>query len=410
LRTQALKVVALGMPQPSGTGRVYGVLVDVPGDDHDSHATVVAMGDGTTSMYSTGSSVVGAGNHEDVRAANRALLQTAAGVAGDLAVCTDEDFPPAAMVRIHVILGGGRRVLDIPAAKFWRPELPMPPLLAAVQDVITAISKHAAQAHPATAAATARGGSHAQHRTSPAAGRLTAGRRAIGDAFSFLVDEFGFNATTPEMNPTWESIRVAYRSASAFVVIDLCELEQTHNVLVGSVTADGHLPGYPHVLPATEHPLRWLPLWSLVEANGGVGPDPGSAAGAELTAWAELLREHAKPLLDGNPSAIEMSSDFLRARAVSLPDLSCGTTPRALVIGQGQVTRVGAYMRATGGSCIIPVPAEDREKLLEVVASAMRGAVAQNMSIVDLGPDPYIRSNGGWIYVLQRAILEQGTR
>ena len=54
-----------------------GVVVDIPADG-GGFATLIAMSEGTTSLYlSTGGGVIGAGQHPSVGAANRELRQTA---------------------------------------------------------------------------------------------------------------------------------------------------------------------------------------------------------------------------------------------------------------------------------------------------------------------------------------------
>src|SRR3954453_20298545 len=74
LRAQALGAVASGLAAPGAEHpQVWGVVIDIPkGADW---ATIVALGDGTTSMYtSSGGGVIGAGEHEVVRKANEQLL------------------------------------------------------------------------------------------------------------------------------------------------------------------------------------------------------------------------------------------------------------------------------------------------------------------------------------------------
>jgi len=78
LRTAALDAVRLGLPAPPPEhSDVSGVVVDIPADG-GGFATLIAMSEGTTSLYlSTGGGVIGAGQHPSVGAANRELRQTA---------------------------------------------------------------------------------------------------------------------------------------------------------------------------------------------------------------------------------------------------------------------------------------------------------------------------------------------
>jgi hypothetical protein len=75
LRASALDAVSLGLPAPAAESPdVSGVLVDIPAGDGE-FATLVAMCDGTTSLYtSVGGGRIGGGGHAPVAAATRTLL------------------------------------------------------------------------------------------------------------------------------------------------------------------------------------------------------------------------------------------------------------------------------------------------------------------------------------------------
>jgi len=74
LRDLALHAVENGLPPPGDDHPdVSGVVVDIPSGA--AFATVVALTDNTTSMYtSTGGGTIGAGEHADVAAATHQLL------------------------------------------------------------------------------------------------------------------------------------------------------------------------------------------------------------------------------------------------------------------------------------------------------------------------------------------------
>jgi hypothetical protein len=397
LRGQALDLAALGLPAPpDGTG-LFAVVVDIPGERDGSGATVVAMADGTSSMYSSSQSVIGAGRYRPVRAANQALRTVVAKHRREFLESPGTELPPAGTVRIHAVHRQGRRVLDISSDQFWRPADP-PPVLAAAQAFITALRETA----PALAGSDRAGDAPAARHVSPAARRISRDLSVISQAFEFLVDDFAFVADRPAINPTWESIRATYRNAATFVTIDVCTLEQTTSVLVGSLE-DGRVPAYPLTLPPTGQPLTWIPLWML--AHGSTDIEAGEPH-RPLADWAALLREHAAAALAGDPTTVTLASE---GRSCGPPAAaSTAVTDRpALVIGQGQVNRVAAYAEANHASHINPPPAPDQKKLLETIAAATRGAIAQKVPIIDLGPDPYINSDGGWIYTLQRTLLHQ---
>jgi hypothetical protein len=124
LRGQALGVVDLGMPVPENGSDVYGLVVDIPGEEPGTGATVVAMHDGTSSVYSSGASFVGAGGYPEVREANRALLAVVAAFLPAFDLAAGDAFPPGGTVRIHVIRADGRHAADIPADTFWSPRRP----------------------------------------------------------------------------------------------------------------------------------------------------------------------------------------------------------------------------------------------------------------------------------------------
>jgi hypothetical protein len=78
LRTAALAVTQATVGRtPPDHPDVLGVVVDIP--RQGGIASIVAMADGTTSMYtSTGGGTIGAGSHRSVAAATHALLATRA--------------------------------------------------------------------------------------------------------------------------------------------------------------------------------------------------------------------------------------------------------------------------------------------------------------------------------------------
>lgn len=115
----ALGAVDAGLAPPgSDHPNVFGVVVDIPSSG--GWATVVALGDGTTSMYtSVGGGTIGAGEHELVRAANTQLLQV---IEHELLAHLDDDpgtHPPPGHVRFHVLGADGLRGVDLPEAVFW---------------------------------------------------------------------------------------------------------------------------------------------------------------------------------------------------------------------------------------------------------------------------------------------------
>lgn len=117
-----------------------GLVVDIPAQG--GYATVVALTDSTTSMYtSTGGGTIGAGEHATVAAATQQLLAEVQRHRGMFEAAPDTDLPSAGFVRFHVLApSAGRRLADVPEDAFWgRTDHELMPVLAAVQEVISAV-------------------------------------------------------------------------------------------------------------------------------------------------------------------------------------------------------------------------------------------------------------------------------
>jgi hypothetical protein len=141
LRSMALEALergALAPPFPDHPD-VAGVVVDIPATG--GSATVVALADNTTSLYtSTGGGTIGAGEHATVASATQALLIAVQRQLDGFTAVDDPALPPAGTVRFHVLTTSGRRTEDVPEDCFWgRAAHPLMPVIAATQHVISAI-------------------------------------------------------------------------------------------------------------------------------------------------------------------------------------------------------------------------------------------------------------------------------
>lgn len=118
---------------------VCGVVVDIV--QGGGSATVIALADGTTSMYTSGGGgTVGAGGHAPVAEATRRLLLVAQGVVSAFGPGVDGALPDVGNVRFHVLTPSGVRAADVPDGVFWGQERhPLVPLVGAAQDVISRI-------------------------------------------------------------------------------------------------------------------------------------------------------------------------------------------------------------------------------------------------------------------------------
>jgi hypothetical protein len=140
LRAMALRAVSSGLAlPPPDHPDVSGLVVDVPAEG--GFATVVALTDNTTSMYtSTGGGTIGAGEHRDVADANHRLLTIVEAHLGSFDRKDDGSLPPKGTVRLHVVTPSGNRSKDVSEDSFWgRSPGPLMPVITAVQELITAI-------------------------------------------------------------------------------------------------------------------------------------------------------------------------------------------------------------------------------------------------------------------------------
>jgi hypothetical protein len=118
-----LRSVALGasprLPRPPWEHPdVWGLVADIP--MHGGFATVVALTDGTASMYtSSGGALLGAGDLPGVADAVRGVLFAAQDELEAFGGSDDGSLPPAGTVRLHLLVPAGGRVIDLAESDFW---------------------------------------------------------------------------------------------------------------------------------------------------------------------------------------------------------------------------------------------------------------------------------------------------
>ena len=142
---QGLRSIAFGaassgqIPRHDDHPDVYGLVIDMP--RQGGYATVVALGDSTTSMYtSTGGGVIGAGGRPAVAASSRRLLTVTQDYLEFFTGDEDGSLPPLGTVRLHVLTSQAPRIADIPGEAFWgKSPHPLLPLIAAAQEVISGL-------------------------------------------------------------------------------------------------------------------------------------------------------------------------------------------------------------------------------------------------------------------------------
>jgi hypothetical protein len=140
LRACALGAVAEGLEPPSADHpRVSGVVIDVPSGG--SYATIVALTDNTTSMYTrVGGGTIGAGEHARVALATHALLAAVDAQLDNFTGPDDSSLPPPGTVRFHVLTPSGGHTKDVSEDAFWgRANDPLMPVIMAAQGAIGAM-------------------------------------------------------------------------------------------------------------------------------------------------------------------------------------------------------------------------------------------------------------------------------
>lgn len=103
-------------------------------------ATIVAIADGTVSMYlSTGGGAIGAGEHAAVRAEGQRFRTVVADARGQLVRTTGFPLPRTGEVRFHARIGEDRFTGVAPEAALRGGRHVLAPLYAAGQDLLTEI-------------------------------------------------------------------------------------------------------------------------------------------------------------------------------------------------------------------------------------------------------------------------------
>jgi len=114
LRNQILSLdpASIGLRPTTDRPRVWGALMDM-GRPNDTWATIVALADGTTSMYtSTGGGIIGAGTRPAVAAASTAWLSTIERHLDLLPEATESPLPPSGFVAIRALCFGQHRAIE----------------------------------------------------------------------------------------------------------------------------------------------------------------------------------------------------------------------------------------------------------------------------------------------------------
>lgn len=142
LREQFLDMTAadVGISPSARFPLVYGVSMDLPVDEQT--ATVIALSDGTASLYTTASfGIIGGGAHAPVRKAARRFVAVAARYAGDAVPIPTHPYPAAGKVRFWFLTFDGLRSVETELDPIEEGSSPFLPLFAAGQDVLTELRR-----------------------------------------------------------------------------------------------------------------------------------------------------------------------------------------------------------------------------------------------------------------------------
>jgi hypothetical protein len=138
LRAQALSIRRgeVGFPAPPAGAPVWGLLMETgyPG----ATATIMALVDGTTSLYiSSGGGVIGGQGHESVREANATLLETANRLRRHLQPTASFPVPEVGRTLFYALTDSGILTGGGPEDDLGHGRLPLSPLFHAGHGVLT---------------------------------------------------------------------------------------------------------------------------------------------------------------------------------------------------------------------------------------------------------------------------------
>jgi hypothetical protein len=140
LRSLALAVDPASIAVPDGESWSGAAMAAMEIGVAGGTATIVAIADGTVSMYvSSGGGVLGAGEHAAVRGAAERFRTVVAESRHLLQVSSELPLPAAGLVRFHLRTVDGAYSAGAPEALLRTSRHPLAPLYAAGQDLLTEI-------------------------------------------------------------------------------------------------------------------------------------------------------------------------------------------------------------------------------------------------------------------------------
>jgi hypothetical protein len=125
-----------GLSPSSTLPHVWGLLMDIASPT--GVATLVALADGTTSLYtSTGGGIIGGGEHPQVAAASRRLLEVVERHLPEMPASTDTTLPTAGRVALRALTSQDCRGVDTAEDDLGYGRHALSPVFHAAHEVIT---------------------------------------------------------------------------------------------------------------------------------------------------------------------------------------------------------------------------------------------------------------------------------
>lgn len=140
LRERALTVDPheIGLPPVEGGQQTWAVLMDMGWPD--ATVTLVAVGDGATSLYfSNGGGIIGAGESPAVAEVSQQYVAEAASYLTEMTLTEAYPLPEAGRVRFYVMTYDGAYTADVAEEALRQGQHPLTPLYMMAQAVITQV-------------------------------------------------------------------------------------------------------------------------------------------------------------------------------------------------------------------------------------------------------------------------------
>lgn len=138
LRRMALTAAPeqFGLARDAASAEVYGIMMEFRIDEDT--ISILSMKDGSASLYTTSTfGVIGGGEHEAVRRAAQAFVQTAQKYYENSEATSNFDYPQSGQVRFYLLTYGGVRVCSALEQDIFEEKDVHYDLYAAGQDVLT---------------------------------------------------------------------------------------------------------------------------------------------------------------------------------------------------------------------------------------------------------------------------------